>query len=132
MLDGNYSTGVAFRGDVIELIDNRIVLTSSEVGNESIWEAFGVEAVGVKVVKGNLTLKENVIATPGTGVEINGIRNVDIENNFINVVANDDKDAAAIAATYASNLTISNNTIDYQGTTEGDLLIGRASCRERV
>ncbi len=120
MLDGNYSTGVAYRGDVIELIDNRIVLTSSEVGNESIWEAFGVEAVGVKVVKGNLTLKENVIATPGTGVEINGIQNVDIENNFINVVANDDKDAAAIAATYASNLTISNNTIDYQGTTEGD------------
>ena len=120
MLDGNYSTGVAFRGDVIELIDNRIVLTSSEVGNESIWEGFGVEAVGVKVVKGNLTLKENVIATPGTGVEINGIQNVDIENNFINVVANDDKDAAAIAATYASNVTISNNTIDYQGTTEGD------------
>jgi hypothetical protein len=119
MLEGNYSTGVAFRGGDIELEENQIVLTSSEVGNESVWEGFGVEAVGVKVIKGDAYIVDNVIATPGKGICLKGEGvSADLEGNFINVVGNDDKDAYAIYVDSIDDLMVVNNEIDYQGLTK--------------
>ena len=117
-LNGNYTTGIAYRGDIINVKDNNIVLNSSEVGNESIWEGFGVEAVGVKVIKGNATITDNVIAGSGKGISLDGV-NADLENNFINIVGTEDKDVYAIYATNVPTLTVKNNTVDYQGTTKG-------------
>ncbi|WP_406536437.1 beta strand repeat-containing protein, partial [Methanobrevibacter sp.] len=119
-LTGNYTTGIAYRGSAITIDNNRIILTSSEVGNETIWEGFGVEAVGVKIIKGNATISNSTIVTSGKGISLTGdAANVNVENNFINVVANDDKDAFAIRADDVPNLVIHNNTVDYQGTTKG-------------
>ena len=120
ILDGNYSTGVAFRGGNIDIIDNRIVLTSSEIGNETVWEGFGVEAVGVKVIKGDAYIVDNVIATSGKGICLKGDNvSADLEGNFINVVGNDDKDAYAIHVDSIIDLSVVNNEIDYQGLTKG-------------
>ena len=119
-LTGNYATGIAYRGSSIAINKNRITLTSSEVGDETIWENFGVEAVGIKVIKGDASITGNVIAGPGKGVSLNGtdVKAV-LEENFINVVAGEDKDAYAIYAVDVPKLMVYNNTIDYQGTTQG-------------
>ena len=119
-LTGNYTTGIAYRGSYINAEKNRIILTSSEEGNMSVSESFGVETVGIKVVQGNASITDNVIATQGKGISITGATYfVEIEDNFINVVANVDKDAYAIYAADVPILDIYTNTIDYQGTTMG-------------
>ena len=119
-LKGNYTTGIAYRGSKLTIADNNVVLESSEVGNESIWEGFGVEAVGIKVIKGNVNINNNVIAGPGKGVSIlNNVTEASLTGNFINTVANVDKNAYAIYAVDAAGLIVSNNTVDYQGATNG-------------
>lgn len=69
-LEGNYTTGIAYRGSKLEADNNRIVLLSSEIGNQTIWEGFGVEAVGIKVIMGNATISNNVISTSGKGISL--------------------------------------------------------------
>lgn len=120
MLKGNYTTGLAYRGTNLTLIENRIVLTSSEVGNETVSEGLGVEAVGVKIIKGNVTVFNNTIATSGKGIHIAGNEsNVDVEDNFINVVGNPDEDAFAIYVNGAGAVSITGNDVDFQGDTNG-------------
>ena len=43
LINGNYTTGMAYRGVSLSASGNKFVLNSSEVGSESIWEGFGVE-----------------------------------------------------------------------------------------
>ena len=119
-LDGNYTTGIAYKGGEASFNENKIVLNSSEIGNEPIGDSFGVETVGIKVLKGNVAIVNNTIATPGKGLHIGGNQsNVQIDNNFINVVGNADKDAYAIYVTEAGEVFITLNTVDYQGLTQG-------------
>ena len=120
LINGNYTTGMAYRGVSLSASGNKFVLNSSEVGNESIWEGFGVEAVGIKVIKGTANIVDNVIAGPGKGVSVKGNEtNVVLKNNMINTVANVDKNAYAIYANDTASLKIVDNHIDYQGTTKG-------------
>ena len=119
-LNGNYTTGVAYRGSFINATENKIVLTSSEEGNLTVWEGFGVEAVGIKVIKGSAVLSNNTIATSGKGVSLTGNEtNAYLTGNFINVVANADKDAYAIYAKDMGLLYVIDNNVDYQGATMG-------------
>ena len=119
-LTGNYTTGVAYRGSFINATENKIVLTSSEEGNLTVWEGFGVEAVGIKVIKGSAVLSNNTIATSGKGVSLTGNEtNAYLTGNFINVVANADKDAYAIYAKDMGLLYVIDNNVDYQGATMG-------------
>ena len=119
-LVGNYTTGIAYRGADANITGNRIILDSSEVGNLSVWENFGVEAVGVKVIKGNVSITDNIVAGPGKGVLLSGADvHAVLEENFINTVAGVEKDAYAIYAENIPKLMVYNNTIDYQGTTQG-------------
>ncbi|WP_458403964.1 hypothetical protein [Methanobrevibacter sp.] len=119
MLTGNYTTGIAYRGSNLNATKNHIVLTASEEGNESVWEAFGVEAVGIKVIKGEAFIEENTISTEGKGISLTGETKGYVAGNFINVVGNDDKDAYAIYAVDMSDLVVYGNNVDYQGTTNG-------------
>ena len=119
-LNGNYTTGIAYKGANTTITNNQIVLISSEEGNESIWEAFGVEAVGIKIISSKAIIDNNTVATAGKGVSLAGnTSEVDLTNNFINVAGNEDKDAYAIYATDIAKLDVSKNTIDYQGTSRG-------------
>ena len=119
-LDGNYTTGIAYRGSNLTVTGNHIVLTASEEGNETVWENFGVEAVGIKVINGTAIIEDNTISTPGKGVHVEGSKtDVYLYKNFINVVGNEDQNAYAIFAIDASSLFVNLNTIDYQGATTG-------------
>ncbi len=118
-LDGNYTTGLAARTGVLNVTENRIVLISSEEGNETISESFGVAARGIFAMTGNVTIDNNIIATPGTGVFLTGVDDAVVENNFINVVANADKNSYAIYAGVLDGLTVTDNNIDYEGATQG-------------
>ena len=119
-LNGNYTTGVAYRGSFINATENQIVLISSEEGNLSVWEGFGVEAVGIKVIKGSAVLTNNTIATPGKGVSLTGNEtSAYLEDNYINVVGNADKDAYAVYAKDMGQLYVIDNHVDYQGATNG-------------
>ncbi len=120
ILDGNYTTGIAYYDGEASIKENHIVLISSEEGDEYIWENFGVESVGVKVLKGDVTVFNNTIATNGKGLHIAGNESsVDVEDNFINVVGNDDESAYAIYVNGAGQVVIVDNDVDYQGTTQG-------------
>ena len=118
-LNGNYTTGLAARTGVLDVTGNRFVLLSSEVGNETILEGFGVAARGIFAMTGNVTIDNNVISTEGAGVYLTGVDAADVKNNFINVVANADKDAYAIYAGVLGGLTVTDNNIDYEGDTQG-------------
>ena len=118
-IDGNYSTGLAARTGVLNVTENRIVSLSSEEGNETIWENFGVAARGIFAMTGNVTIDNNIIATPGAGVFLTGVDDAVVVNNFINVVANADKDAYGIYAGVLGGLTVADNNIDYEGATQG-------------
>ena len=62
----------------------------------------------------------NIIAGPGKGVSIlNNETEASLTGNFINTIANTDKNAYAIYAVDAASLIVSNNTVDYQGATNG-------------
>ena len=120
ILDGNYTTGIAYRGSGINATGNYIVLSSTEQGNLTVWENFGVEAVGIKVINGTAVIENNTIATPGKGIHIEGAEtDAHIFDNFINVVGNDDQNAYAIFAIDAASLFLNLNNIDYQGATKG-------------
>lgn len=120
LLNGNYTTGIAYRGVEASIEQNRIVLISSEMGDEDIWEGFGIETVAIKVLNGTVSIVNNTIGTPGKGVHIAGNEsNIQLENNFINVVGNPDKDAYAIYVNDAGKVGIFANNVDYQGTTQG-------------
>ena len=119
-LTGNYTTGIAYRGSNLTFDKNQMFLICSEEGNESIWEGFGVEAVGVKVIKGFASINNNTIATVGKGISLTTDETIgSINGNLINIAANVDKDAYAIYAVDVSELEVAYNEIYYRGSTEG-------------
>ena len=67
-----------------------------------------------------MNINNNIIAGPGKGVSIlNNETEASLTGNFINTIANTDKNAYAIYAVDAASLIVSNNTVDYQGATNG-------------
>ena len=65
VLAGNYTTGIAYRGSKLTIDNTLISANGTNVGNESIWEGFGVQTVGVKVIMGEATIANNNIKTTG-------------------------------------------------------------------
>ena len=118
-LTGNYTTGIAYRGDYIKVSGNEIFLNSTEQGNLSVWEKFGVESVAIKVVKGNATIADNEISAQGKGVILTTEDTVNMSNNTIVLIAHEDADAYAIYAEYLSGLNITGNVVQYVGKTRG-------------
>ena len=117
---GNYTTGIAYRGNKIVISNNIINLNSSEIGNEYIWEGFGVETVGIKVIQGNAVIENNSITSAGTGISLKSDSvNADLKNNTISISAHFDKDAYAVYTREISRLNMTENTISYSGATNG-------------
>jgi len=119
VLLGNYTTGIAYRGDNLTVVGNNITLDSSEQGNLSVWEGFGVESVGIKVIKGDVSIEDNNIATQGKGVSLTTDGVAEVINNTILVVANDDADAYAVYAENLAGLNMTDNVVRYYGKTKG-------------
>ena len=118
-MNGNYTYGVASKIADINASYNNIVLNSSEMGNESIWEAFGVETAGFKILNGTVSISYNNITSQGKGIAVYG-GDVDVISNNINVTANSDKDSCAVYISNAAGVYMTSNNIDYAGTTQGN------------
>ena len=117
-LMGNYTTGIASKVNKLTAKSNVINMDSSEVGNESIWESFGIETVGIKVVSGNANLALNRIVGPGTGIYVSG-KSMAVSRNVIKPNANPDKDSYAIHIDGVTKLSMLRNNVKYVGATEG-------------
>lgn len=116
--EGNYTMGIASQAGLLATSNNTIILKSSEIGNQSMWESFGVETNGIKTVSGTAHLVDNTIETSGKGIYATG-GDVVLLNNRINVVGNDDADAYSVYATNLASLAITENNISYTGKTKG-------------
>jgi len=80
-LRGNYTTGIAYRGSNLIAENNTIFADASNVGNESIWEGFGVDTSGIKVLGDNSIIKGNTINSTDKSVYITGDYNELFRNN---------------------------------------------------
>ena len=80
-LRGNYTTGIAYRGSNLIAENNTIFADASNVGNESIWEGFGVDTSGIKVLGDNSIIKGNTINSTDKSFYITGDYNILLRNN---------------------------------------------------
>lgn len=116
--EGNYTMGIASKVGYLVVIDNEIALNSSEQGNISMWESFGTETNGIKIVSGHALVCNNTIETAGCAIRATNA-SASVVGNVIDVVANEDKDAYAIYASEMLELLIGGNNISYTGKTNG-------------
>ena len=117
-LAGNYTTAIAFNGTMLIAQNNTINLNSSEKGNDSVWESFGVESVGIKALNGNATIVDNSITGQGKGILLTG-NSALVQNNTIDITDMDGLDSYAIYAEDLSALNITENDVKYTGNTIG-------------
>ncbi|WP_298500453.1 Ig-like domain-containing protein [uncultured Methanobrevibacter sp.] len=117
-LAGNYTTGIAFNGTVLTAQNNTIILNSSEKGDESVWESFGVESVAIKALNGNATIVDNSIIGQGKGILLTG-NGALVQNNTIDITDMDGLDSYGIYAEELSSLNITGNDVKFTGHTEG-------------
>lgn len=120
-LNGNYTAGIATHVNNVAIKGNTINLTSSEQGNETVWETFGAETAGIKVTTGNATISDNVINTNGKGVSLIGDA-IELSKNTINVIGNENATAYAIYATNVANLSVADNEVSFEGNTNGSVI----------
>ena len=114
---GNYTTGVATSVDDILIGNNIIELLPSNVGNESVYDTFGIESVAVKSIRGSVTIVENDIATRTKGVSIES-SDAYLRDNAIFVA---DDGLVNSYAVYVDNSTflMESNNVTYYGRTNG-------------
>ena len=115
---GNYTTGIASRVDNLAVAGNNITATGSGEGNESIWDGFGVDNVGIKVIKGLVIIENNNITANGKGIVASGV-NLTAEGNSITVTDTGLADSYAISVSDSTGVSINDNTVNYAGKTNG-------------
>ena len=95
--NGNFTIGVASDAANLTLNGNNILINGTNIGSSAIYETISPETGGVKIVRGNATISENMILVNGAEFE----------------------DSFAIHAENADNLIIDENAIGFEGKTNG-------------
>ena len=117
-LNGNYTTGIAANLDSLIINDNEIIVNGSGVGNEYVWDGFGVDNVAIKAINGNVAISYNNITSTGKGLFITK-SNLTAERNTITVNDNGLADSYGIYVFDSSDVLIINNGINFTGNTNG-------------
>ena len=107
---GNYTIGIGSASNGLIAYDNKINLSSSNVGNEYIWDDLGVETAGIKVNFGNALIQNNIIYSDGSGIKVKGEK-ISLVSNKVNIATFNS--SYAISAGNISKLCIENNTIQF-------------------
>ena len=119
LIEGNYTTGIAYRGTTLTVDNNVIKAIGSNIGNESIWEEFGVESIGVKVVNGSSTIINNDIQTTGEyPIDVRGTAALVHDNNLIGASFVGDEGVKNDV-----NSTVYNNTPEIENITSSTISI---------
>lgn len=109
-IKGNHTIGIGAYLDNVIIDNNKISSMASNVGNESIWDNFGTDTTGIKVLKGNATITNNNVQTTGDyAADLSG-NNATVKDNYLAA-----KKAVAGASVIGSdNATVSGNTPSYK------------------
>ncbi|MBO6274400.1 MAG: Ig-like domain repeat protein, partial [Methanobrevibacter sp.] len=106
-LEGNYTIGIASRAKELDVKDNTIVSSGSNVGSPSVWESIPYETTGIKAIAGKVNVENNNITTTGN----NSI--VLTTNDDVNVVGNylvaDELTGDASVSYVPGNATVKDN-----------------------
>ena len=115
VVNGNYTIGVASKIKDLTLNNNSIIVLASNVGNESIWEAFGTDTIGVKIVNSDAVITNNLISSNSTySVNVGDTNSTVHDNRLLALELYGDK-----SVDYKGNATVYNNT----PVTEGKIVI---------
>ena len=117
-VQGNYTTGIATRITDVNIAENNITAKGSGKGNESIWDGFGVQNVGIKTIDNNAIIVNNTINSNDNGVSASRA-NLDVLYNTLDVVDTGSDDSYGIYVVESSNVEIDENDITYEGHTNG-------------
>ena len=117
MVSGNYTIGIGSVVDDLTISNNAITAVASNVGDEYIWDAIGVETAAIKVKMGNATINENNIYSNVVGAKLGG-ESIVLQENTI-VVESNNSDSYAVYASDVDDLTIEGNTVSFVGSTDG-------------
>ncbi|MBR0271519.1 MAG: hypothetical protein IJQ68_05970 [Methanobrevibacter sp.] len=117
-LEGNYTTGIAANLDSLTINDNNIIVDGSNVGNEYVWDGFGVETVAIKAINGQVFLAYNNITSTGKGLFVTK-SNLTAGRNIITVNDNGLADSYGIYLFNDVDVLFMNNVIYFTGKTNG-------------
>ena len=123
-LEGNYTIGIAlykYGQDTIytTIRDNEIKAMATNVGDpNSVYDAVGIEAAGIKITAGNITVTDNHIHSTAGGIYAS-CAGIDLINNTIDVEAVDFVDNYAIAGIDVESMLVAQNKILFTGKNNG-------------
>ena len=117
-VQGNYTTGIATRITDVNIAENNITAKGSGKGNESIWDGFGVQNVGIKTIDNNAIIVNNTINSNDNGISASRA-NLTVGSNTLDVVDTGSDDSYGIYVVESSNVEIDENDITYEGHTNG-------------
>ena len=117
-VQGNHTTGIATRITDINIAGNNITAKGSGKGNESIWDGFGVQNVGIKTIDNNAIIVNNTINSNDNGISASRA-NLTVLSNTLDVVDTGSDDSYGIYVVESSNVEIDENDITYEGHTNG-------------
>ena len=121
-LTGNYTTGIASKSKSSGIARNDIKADGSSIGNESFWDAFAPNTVGINLYNTIADVYENTILSNSVGMYIEGGEESIFEGNDIIVNDNGQKNSTAFHAEGVNGINFTNNYIQYYGGTEGETL----------
>ena len=108
VLEGNYTMAIGSKAAQLDVKNNTIIASGSNVGSPSIWDSIKYETTGIKAIAGNVNAENNNITTTGDyALNLTTDGNVNVVNNYL--VASQLTGDASV--NYVSeNATVENNT----------------------
>ena len=82
-ITGNYTTGIASNVANLTVKGNKIYAVGSNLGNESVWEDFGVATRGIYVASGNAAISDNYIKATSDYAIILNSEDASVTNNTL-------------------------------------------------
>ena len=83
-LEGNYTIGIASRAKELDVKDNTIVSSGSNVGSPSVWDSIPYETTGIKAIAGKVNVENNNITTTGkNSIVLTTNDNVNVVENYL-------------------------------------------------
>ena len=106
-LEGNYTIGIASRAKELDVKDNTIVSSGSNVGSPSVWDSIPYETTGIKAIAGKVNVENNNITTTGkNSIVLTTTDDVNVVGNYL---VGDELTGDASVSYVPGNATVKDN-----------------------
>ena len=123
--DGNFTYGIAASirpvGDVASIVNNTIACCGNNIGFGSGDPILKTGSAGISTL-GSAVIEDNKIVSTSVGVICVDDGEIVLSENEINVTAIGNWDNYAVKVTSVESLAMSGNTINFVGTTDGEVV----------